>query len=706
MMISTGLLRPPPLRTLSAGHRLRRFAEAVSLWLAVLLMLFVHPLYADAAQWEEKQAGELHFLDSNGNRQGTALILDSAFDIRVTGLMADSHLSRSFRNQSDQWREGVFVFPLPEKASVYGLTMKVGERTIVGRVQAKAEARKTYEKAKAAGHHAANVEQQRPNLFTTRVANIPPGETITVDLRYQQVVDYRSGVFELRLPTTLTPRYMPGIPVPRKPGQWQGGWSVPTTEVPDAGAISPFTVRTEDVPADSHLASVHVVIDAGLPLARILSPSHPLETRMDGQVADIRPAGGRLPMDRDFVLRWQPLAGSEPSAAVFHQRWQEQDYLLAMVVPGLASTEVLRRELVFVIDTSGSMAGTSIRQAKSALHRGLNTLKPDDRFNIIRFDNEAYALFPAAQTASAGNLDLARRYVDRLQANGGTEMARALDMALTGAGDTGESPADLVRQVVFITDGAVGNEEALFNQIRMQLDTRRLFTVGIGSAPNMHFMREAARWGRGSYTSITDTADVSGPLQQLFAAMEAPVLTGIQVQWPGQLASLESYPERTGDLFQGEPLVQVVRGVAPAGELRVSGTLPGGKVWERRLDLQQAAEGTGLHRHWAREKLDSQLDQARSRGAEPDKVRLMELAVSHGLMSPYTSFVAVDETPARPRDKALHQESVPTLLPAGAGQGMLRYPGTATLGPLYTALGLVGLMFSGALTLLRRRRLS
>ncbi len=705
MMISTGLLRLPPLRTLSTSQRLRRFAEGVSLWLAVLLLLFVHPLYADAAQWEERQAGELHFLDTNGNRQGSALILGTGFDIRVSGLIADSHLTRSFRNPGDQWREGVFVFPLPEKASVYGLVMKVGERTIVGRVQPKAEARKTYEKAKAAGQHAANVEQQRPNLFTARVANIPPGETVTIDLRYQQVVDYRAGVFELRLPTTLTPRYMPGTPVRQTPRHWQGGWSVPTTEVPDAEAISPFTVQTTDVSPDSHRASVHVQIDAGLPLAQVASPSHALETRMDGQVADIRPAGGPMVMDRDFVLRWQPLAGREPSAAVFHQRWQEQDYLLAMVVPGLAGSEVLPRELIFVIDTSGSMAGTSIRQAKSALQRGLDTLKPGDSFNIIRFDNEAHALFPVPHSASAGNLDLARRYVDRLQANGGTEMARALNMALAQAPET-EVSAELVRQVVFITDGAVGNEEALFNQIRMQLGSRRLFTVGIGSAPNMHFMREAARWGRGSYTAIADSSEVGAPLQQLFAAMEAPVLTGIQVQWPDQQARAESYPQRTGDLFQGEPLVQVVRGVAPAGEMTVSGTLPGGQVWERSLDLQQAAEGTGLHRHWAREKLDSELDQARSQGREPDKAGLTALAVSHGLMSPYTSFVAVDETPARPRNQPLKQESVPTLLPAGASQGMLRYPGTATFGPLFTALGLVGLMFSGALGLLRRRRLS
>ena len=190
MIISSSLLRLYSRPSANSGQRIRlkRCLEGISLWLAVMLMLFVHPLYAEAN--ETDNVGQFHFVDGQGQWQEPALVLESDFDVRISGLIADSRLLRRFRNTSDRWREGVFVFPLPEKASVYGLTMKVGERTIEGKVQPKETARRTYEKAKQAGQHAANVEQQRPNLFTARVANIPPGETVSVELKYQQPVQY------------------------------------------------------------------------------------------------------------------------------------------------------------------------------------------------------------------------------------------------------------------------------------------------------------------------------------------------------------------------------------------------------------------------------------------------------------------------------------------------------------------------------------
>lgn len=700
----TTVLSQPCLRSARSearqSRRVRRMAEGVSLWLAVLLMLFVHPLYAEAS--EPESAGQLHLVDGQGQWQEPALVLDSDFRVRVSGLIADTRLQRRFRNTSDRWREGIFVFPLPEKASVYGLTMTVGERTVEGRVLPRAEADKTYEQARQAGQHAAAVEQKRPNLFTARVANIPPGEAVTVELRYQQPVHYRAGVFELTLPTTLTPRYMPGQPVSQTPSTWQGGWALPTTEVPDAGAISPFTVMPEDVGDDSHRASIEVILEPGLPLAGVDSPSHALATGQDGARYTVSPVGGEMLMDRDFVLRWRPVAGNAPSAAVFHQSWQGEDYLMAMVLPGQAGQSSLPRDLVFVIDTSGSMAGESLRQARAALQAGLGTLTRQDRFNIIQFNSQTHSLFMAPMPASGNNLARARGYVDQLAADGGTEMAPALALALQNSGDGSES-GPRVRQVVFITDGAVGNEAALFRQIREQLGNRRLFTVGIGSAPNRHFMREAARWGRGTYTAIHGPSDLGGPLQALFNAMEAPVLTDIRVQWPDSAGLAENYPARVGDLFQGEPMISVVRGVPPQGLLRVAGRSPDGTVWEQSLDLQQAAPGSGLHRHWARAKLDSLLDAGTVSGVEVDKDAITRLAVRHGLVSPYTSFVAVDTSQSRNAESELVSDQIPTLLPAGSSQGMLRYPQTATMAPLLLALGLVGLMFSLALLMLNRR---
>ncbi|MBD3640748.1 MAG: marine proteobacterial sortase target protein [Marinobacter sp.] len=702
MMLSTTLLRLSVPAKPANRARLRRFMEGVTLWLAFLLLLFVQPLYAEANVADEVQPGLLHFTDGRGDWQEPALVLESDFDVTVSGLIADSRLTRRFRNTSDDWREGVFVFPLPEEASVYALTMTVGERTITGKVRPKEQARQEYAEARDSGRQAATVEQQRPNLFTSRVANIPPGEDITIELRYQQPVDYRDGQFSLRLPTTLTPRYMPG---PLRPSgeasAWNKGWAIATREVPDAAAISPFTVQPEDVAADSHRVRISVSLNAGLPLADVTSPGHDLETRVDGQQVHVSPSAGAVLMNRDFVLRWRPVRGREPVAAVFHEQFGGEDFLMAMILPGVTPDQVLPRDLIFVIDTSGSMAGESIRQARLALGRGLDTLSGEDRFNVIQFNSQPHALFMAPVAANGNNLARARRYVDRLQAEGGTEMASALSLALGGAGSEATDDAARVRQVVFITDGAVSNEAGLFRQIREQLGDQRLFTVGIGSAPNMHFMREAARWGRGTYTAVSNPTDLGGPLEALFAAMEALVLTGLQTRWP--VAGQEVFPERPGDLFRGEPLIQVVRGVAPEGQMAVSGLAPDGKRWQRTLDLGQAAGGTGLHRRWARAKIDSLLDRAKVQGKQPDEDQIVRLAMAHSLMSPFTSFVAVDSKPVRPGDDLLVADSVPTLLPAGTSAGMLRYPQTATLSPLLIALGLVGLMFSAAIVLLRGR---
>jgi Ca-activated chloride channel family protein len=309
------------------------------------------------------------------------------------------------------------------------------------------------------------------------------------------------------------------------------------------------------------------------------------------------------------------------------------------------------REAIFVIDTSGSMHGASIAQAKEALEMAIRCLSPADNFNVIEFNSYARALFGEARPADAGNIDNAVRWVRELRAQGGTEMAKALDLALDG-----KAHEDRIRQIVFLTDGAVGNEDPLLRMIRDRLGDSRLFTVGIGSAPNSHFMTKAAQFGAGSFTYIGRIEEVKEKMNALFAKLESPVLKGLTIDW-GTSQGVEAWPKAVPDLYLGEPVVVLFSADSVADEIKVEGLVARNTL---------LAEASGLGTLWAREKIANLMDALRG-GAPETEVRtgVLQLALDHHLVSKYTSLVAVDKTPARARDEMLKSAGMATNLPEG-----------------------------------------
>lgn len=689
-MTRSGASRADAVRQSKA--RSGRFrAGGLGIWLALAMTLFLQPLYAEASLStgeETVTAGVFEYTTPEGRVPATILTTD--YQVTISGLLAETRLRQTFGNTSRQWREGVYLFPLPENATVYGFTLTAGDRVIEGEMQERVQAEQTYQQARTEGRQVARVDQQRPDLFTTHMANIPPGAEVTVEVRFQQPVRYDQGSFELHLPTTLTPRFIPGTPVDG--ARAEGGMAVPTDQVADADRITPATLPVSALDPRSHWADVVVELSAGLPLAGVSSPSHDLLPVRDGDQVRITPRSGRLRMDRDLVLRWTPVREEAPTAIVFHEHWRGEDYLLTLMVPGEAAGagQRLPRELILVIDTSGSMAGEPIREARRALLKALDTLGPDDRFNVIQFNTHTHALFSGALPADRYNLEQARRYVQGLNASGGTVMSTALDLALAGEGRAPASAGTAVRQVVFITDGAVGNEQGLFSQIHRQLGETRLFTVGIGAAPNRHFLREAARYGRGTHTLVDRGEDLTGSLDGLFRKMQSPVLTDIRMRWPG--TGVEAFPARPGDLFAGEPLMQVSRGVPAGGQLQVSGRQPGGREWQQSLSLGDAVPASGLHRLWAREKAGHLQDAGFGRElSEEHRAAVVALALEHQIMTPFTSFVAVDKTPVRQPEAELETDHLATVMPAGTLQ-QIPWPRTASHGPLLIRAGAAGLL--------------
>ncbi len=602
----------------------------------------------------------------------TATLLNTDVNIVVNGLVARVSVMQEFENSGQEWVEGVYVFPLPDAAAVDHMRMYVGDRFIEGEIREKEQARKEYEQAKSEGKKTSLVEQQRANLFTTSVANIAPGEKVIIEIEYLEDLTYDAGVFSLRYPMTMTPRFIPEQNLPDRQGS---GWAADTTLVDDASLITPPMVSA----SRSHRISLQATVNAGMPLEIIASRYHPVNVSEANGEYLVSLAGGRAPMDHDFELLWRPVPSAQPRAMAFSETIDGQPHYLLMVVPpeaDLVADATMPREMIFIIDTSGSMHGVSLAQAKQALLRALQTLRAGDRFNVIEFNSYTTPLYPASVTADAGNLNAAKAFVRGLNSDGGTEMHSALAFALR------TPPSEsFLRQVIFITDGAVGNEEGLFQLIDTKLQGARLFTVGIGSAPNSWFMRKAAETGRGTFTIISALHEVGEKMDRLFRKLENPQVTDIEVQWPSSVV-VDSYPGVVPDLYLGEPIVVKARasGDVRSGDVvRIAGNSLDG-AWSNELALAGQPASTGVAALWARARIADLLDQVR-RGANEDEIRpaAVATALTHHLVSKYTSLVAVDKTPVRPVGDPLASEQVASLMPHGqSGSAIFGFPATAT----------------------------
>ena len=611
-------------------------------------------------------SGSLLLQSSTPGRYVEAPLVAADVKMTIAGPVIRTRLTQRFTNPTGTWVEGVYAFPLPEDAAVDTLRVIIGDKFIEGDIKERQEARVIYERAAASGQRAGLVEEERPNLFTTSLANIGPGETVAVQIEYQDKARLDNGVWSTRFPMVIAPRYNPpaafGLSADRS-----GRTLSVTDPVPDRLRITPPVLHPAQEPSGAEglrlPVNFDISLEAGVPLASITSQTHELAIdRQDKDSAVIHLKDGEVPADRDFVLSWTPEPVSAPTASLFREERNGEQYLLAVVNPPVVKTANLRRdrETIFVIDNSGSMSGESMDQAKQGLLLALDHLSPSDEFNVIRFDDTMDQLFATTVPANAQNLSRARRFVSSLEANGGTEMLPALKAALV---DNEPNNREEVRQVVFITDGSIGNEDQLFAAIHEGLGRSRLFTVGIGSAPNAYFMTRAARQGRGTFTFMDDVAKVAEQSAKLFAALENPVMTDLEVKLPAGTA--DAYPSPLPDLYAGEPVTMVVRASDLTGDLAVSGKL-NGKAWSQTFSLADAASATGIGQLWARARIAG-FEEGRYAGMSIEEVDkgVLKTALDFHLVSRLTSLVAVDKTPARPEGERLDTRQIASMLPKG-----------------------------------------
>lgn len=685
------------------NRTLKRLISTLSIALVSLIALSWH--HHSYAQTEELGSGELMFTNNQGIHQ-QALLIDTQISASIQGIVAEITYEQHFVNHSDDWQEAVYQFPLPENASVNFMQLRIGERIITGTIKEKQAAKKAYTKAKAEGKKAALSEQNRPNIFTQRVANIAPNETIVVSLRFLQTVKYANEKFEWRLPTTFTPRYIPSnkTPVNERDNLEQNpatnltltstGWAAPTDQVPDADEITPpMLPLAASVHPQAPKMQLNIALNAGLPLANIQALYHAIDINKQSAIHHISLTKSQVAMDRDFVLQWSPVKSSAPKAAVFTETLDGETYALMMLIPPTVKTSPLPRDIVFIIDTSGSMGGASISQAKAALSLAIDNLAATDRFNIIEFNSNINTLFDDWSPVNIESTRYAKHWINQLHANGGTEMLPALQAALHHSTNN-----ERLQQVVFITDGAVGNEAALFRYIYQKINDFRLFTVGIGSAPNSHFMTQAAEFGRGSFTHIGDIQEVSRTMGKLFQQLNSASHTQIAVDWG---AHSEQYPERISDLYAGEPLLLSAK-LNALQQVTISGH--GASPWSQTIDLNTPASQPGIAALWARQKIKSLESQGIQGNLDEAtlKERIIKVALKHQLLSRFTSFIAIEDRPATPETTPSKTTVIANAAPAGQNLQALPYPKTATWSSLFGWLACLALFLSAVLFAIAR----
>lgn len=641
-----------PTQRMSADTHRRLVIGAVGLVGMVLTTLVA--AQARAEESGDAAAGGALLLAARGDGDGQpsavpAVRLGTDMDVTVSGPIMRVRMTQAFRNTSKGWMEATYLYPLPEDGAVDTLKMVVGQRVVIGHIKRRAEARDIYERAKAEGRRSGLVEADRPNLFRTNVANVGPGETVLISIEYQAPVRQLGGEYAMRLPLVVGPRYVP-------PSSLTSGAALADAARVTAPLVGPA------VKAALNPVSITIHLAPGFVPANILSPYHRIHVVDAGPMQrTITLAAGEEPADRDFELRWRS-ASADPVVSLFAQALGGQHYVMATITPQtrVEPGKVAPREMIFVIDNSGSMGGSSMEAAKQSLLYALGTLRPEDSFNVIRFDDTMTQLFDHPTPASAEQVEIARKFTAGLEAAGGTEMLPALKAALVDAHPSGKG----VRQIVFLTDGDLSNEKDMMAEIAAHGGRSRVFMVGIGSAPNTYLMRRMAEAGRGTYTNIGDGSDVMAKMTALLDRLKAPAMHDLAVRVEG--APLDLTPRDLPDLYSGEPLVLLGKGNDLNGTLVLSGMI-GDTRWSQRVDLRQAAASPAVARLWASRSVADVEAQRWSGQIEGDAAdeKIAQLGLAYDLVTTQTSLVAVDETPARPDGATLTREDLPLLLPKG-----------------------------------------
>lgn len=608
-------------------------------------------------------SGELQIIGPKGQVTSACPLRHTSVVADIPGSCARVKVTQEFVNPTQEKIEAVYVFPLPNNAAVDWMEMQVGSRTIRGEIKEREEARKIYEQAKNEGHVAALLDQERPNIFTQSVANIMPGEKVIVSISYLQILDYEDGYYEFVFPMVVGPRYMPGEAV----GKSGTGWAPDTTEVPDASKISP-PVTPEGTRA-GHDISVEVRIDSGTPISDIAAKQHQIDVKRHGKtgaVVTLR-QNDTIP-NKDFILRYSASGKGIETGVLTHTRAPGDGFFTLIVQPPAKPqfAQIIPKEMIFVVDSSGSMMGEPIEKAKETMDLCIRQMNPDDTFQVMSFSNDVTKLFDTPQPNTPDNQLMGLTFLRDRMGSGGTEMMKPIMESLSPPADPSR-----IRIVCFMTDGYVGNDMEILDTIKKDLGQARVFSFGVGTSVNRYLLDGMAKIGKGAVEYVTLGSPGSESAARFGDRIGNPLLTDITVDWGG-LDVRQVYPETPSDLFSAKPLIIKGRYSKPgSGKITVRGRC-GEDAWSQTIEVNLPAldvRHAALPALWAREHIDQLMEQdlAGMQKGQPDvqiKDMIIKAALDFRLMSQYTSFVAVEDKIVTQGGKPV-KIAVPVEMPQG-----------------------------------------
>jgi Ca-activated chloride channel homolog len=643
----------------------RFFVLPCTLTLLLLVAVGLQPS-VHAAPAPGETPGSLGIVGKDGNIQGTCPLKHTEVRAGISGFLARVTVTQIFSNTATENIEAVYAFPLPQDAAVDDMTIQVGDRTVRGLIKRREDARAIYENAKRTGHVAALLDQERPNIFTQSVANILPGEQVTVTISYVETLRYEAGSYEFVFPMVVGPRYIPG----QATGHQGGGWAPDTNRVPDASHITPW-VAGKDTRAGQDI-SLELALDAGVPIQELRSKTHDIDVdRKSPSRVTVRLRDEATIPNKDFILKYD-VAGAQIADAILTTPAPGRSkpaggYFTIILQPParLPESDIQPKELVFVLDTSGSMWGFPLEKAKEVISRALDGLYPGDTFNLITFSGDTHIVFPKPVYPTAENIRKAKEVLANRNGGGGTDLMKAIRAALVPS-----DSQDHVRVVCFLTDGYVGNDMEIVGEVQKHPNAR-VFAFGIGTAVNRFLLDKMAEAGRGAVEYVTLADKAGEAADRFYERVRSPLLTDLYVDWGG-LPVTDVYPKRLPDLFSGQPVIISGRYTQPAsGTVRLKGTRAGG-AFSRDIPVTFSASTPpfeALAGFWARRRIDDLMSQdwlGLQQGAmKPEiKEQITQLGLDYRLITQFTSFVAVEDRIVT-KDGKPQRVEVPVEMPEG-----------------------------------------